>query len=95
MKNQLNVIGSRMRFLRERKQLTQEELTVKCQVLGLDITRGTLAKIESEIRAVFDHEIPFLARSLSVKMEELFLKKLKALPRKLRNSTGTKGKRRM
>ena len=86
----LNVIGPILRKLRQAKGLTQEQVAARCQVRGFDLTRGTLAKIESQVRAVSDHEIPFLALGVDVKIEEL----LPATPRNLlrtpRNAKGTK-----
>ena len=85
----LNVIGPQLRRRREEIGMTQEQLAAKCQVLGFDLTRGTLAKIESRVRSVSDHEIPFLAKALGVPMELLFPKKLETLHRKARNPNGT------
>jgi transcriptional regulator with XRE-family HTH domain len=89
----LNIIGQRIRELREENHLTQDQVAAKCQVLGFDLTRGTLAKIESRVRAVSDHEIPFLAKALNVGIEVLFPKKLQPLARKPRNPRGTSRKR--
>ena len=86
----LNVIGPKVREIREQNGLTQEQLAAKCQVLGFDLTRGTLAKIESRVRAVSDHEIPFLAKALGSAVEALFPKKLQRLERKPRNPGGTR-----
>jgi transcriptional regulator with XRE-family HTH domain len=86
----LNVIGPQLRRRREELGLTQEHLAAKCQVLGFDLTRGTLAKIESRVRSVSDHEIPFLARALNTPVETLFPKKLQSLHRKPRNPGGTR-----
>ena len=86
----LNVIGPRLRASRELCGLTQDQVAAKCQVLGLDLTRGTLAKIESQVRAVSDHEIPFLAKAVGVSIEELFPDKLQPLSRKPRNPGGTR-----
>jgi transcriptional regulator with XRE-family HTH domain len=58
-----------MRFTRG---LSQEQLAAKCCILGFDLSRGTLAKIEAGIRCVTDAELRVLARSLRVKMDELF-----------------------
>jgi len=88
-KKQLNVIGPQLRLIREKQDITQEQMAAKCQVLGLDMTRGTLAKIESRVRAVSDHEIPFLAKALGVSIESLFPKKLQPISRKPRNPFGT------
>ncbi len=87
----LNVIGPKCRELREALGLTQEQVAARCQVLGLDITRGTLAKIESRVRSVSDHEIPFLAKTLDSSIEKLFPLKLRPLKRKVRNpGTGSR-----
>ena len=86
----LNVIGPQLRQQREAMGMTQDQLAAKCQVLGFDLTRGTLAKIESRVRSVSDHEIPFLAKALNIPMVALFPKKLLPLHRKPRNPHGTK-----
>ena len=85
----LNIIGPKIRQHREQLGLTQDQMAAKCQVLGFDLTRGTLAKIESRVRAVSDHEIPFLAKALEVSIDALFPRKLQPLARKPRNPGGT------
>jgi len=47
-------------------------LAAKCGVLGWDISRGTLAKIEAQVRKVTDTELVLLAKALKVKVGELF-----------------------
>ena len=85
----LNVIGPGLQRQREQLGWTQNQLAAKCQVLGLDVTRGTLAKIESRVRAVSDHEIPFLAHALDCSIEALFPTRLQPILRKPRNPGGT------
>ena len=46
-------------------------LAAKCGVLGWDISRGTLAKIESQVRCVTDKELVVLAKALKVAPNEL------------------------
>ena len=70
--------------------MTQEQVAARCQVRGFDLTRGTVAKIESQVRAVSDHEIPFLAIGVDVDIQELFPTVPKNLTRKPRNPKGTK-----
>ena len=36
------------------------------------MSRGTLAKIEAQVRCVSDAELPFLAKALGVKVDNLF-----------------------
>ncbi|UCG19499.1 MAG: helix-turn-helix transcriptional regulator, partial [Thiotrichales bacterium] len=44
----------------------------KCQLVGFQVSRGTLAKIEAQIRCVTDHEVVLLAKALNVPVEKLF-----------------------
>ena len=60
----LNLIGDRVRKLRESRNLTQDQLAGACQRLGWDVSRVTLAKIETGVRAVNDGEIVILAAVL-------------------------------
>ncbi len=67
-----NPIGSAVRRLRCAQGLTQDVLAARCAVAGCDIGRGTLAKIEAQIRAVTEVELFTLAQVLRVPMSELF-----------------------
>lgn len=69
-----NVIGPMVRKLRyeRRVPLTQETLTAKLQVLGVEIDRSALARIETRDRLVKDSELLGLAKALGVSMERLF-----------------------
>ena len=86
----LNILGPKIRVVREAQGLTQEQVAAKCQVLGFDLTRGTLAKIESRVRAISDHEIPFLAKALDCTIDSLFPRRLQPLHRVPRNPSGTR-----
>ena len=67
-----NVIGSQLRRIRFRKGLTQSELAARCCVVGFDISRGTLAKIEARVRCVSDIELKYIAKAVGVSVAELF-----------------------
>jgi len=67
-----NFVGATIRRLRNAKNWTQEVLAARCGVAGCDITRGTLAKIEAEIRGISDVELFVIAQVLGVGIEELF-----------------------
>ena len=67
-----NVVGATIRKLRTQQNLTQELLSSRCGVLGFEIPRGTLAKIEAEIRGIADVELFVIAQVLRVKIEDLF-----------------------
>jgi transcriptional regulator with XRE-family HTH domain len=68
----MNIIGPQIKRLREQNNMTQEELTAKCNLLGWNISRGTLAKIESQVRRVTDSEVALIAKVLNVDISELY-----------------------
>jgi len=68
----MNIIGPQIRRLREINNMTQEDLTAQCNLLGWSISRGTLAKIESQVRRVTDSEVALIAKVLNVDISELY-----------------------
>jgi len=68
----MNVIGPQIKRLREQNYMTQEELTAQCNLIGWNISRGTLAKIESQVRRVTDSEVKLMAKALKVEISELY-----------------------
>lgn len=67
-----NVVGHLIRKLRWQHGLTQEQLSARCQVRGLNLSRGTLAKIEARIRFIKAYELFIIAKALHVPMEHFF-----------------------
>ena len=65
-------IGNNIRNLRERAGLTQEQVAAKLQVLGCDITRSAVAKIEVGQRHLYPDEIILLKEILGVSYDEIF-----------------------
>jgi transcriptional regulator with XRE-family HTH domain len=60
-----------VRELREKKGLTQPQLVAKINLHDWDISRETLAKIETQLRWVADFEILKLAVALGIDGPEL------------------------
>lgn len=71
MKQPRNIVGPQVKALREKRGLTQPMLAAKCHLLGWDLSRETLAKIETRVRWVADAELLCLAKSLQVPIETL------------------------
>jgi len=71
-KTPANVIGPQVRKLRNELELTQDELAARCQLHGLDISRGTLSQIEARLRCVTDLELFQLSAVLKVPTDDLF-----------------------
>jgi transcriptional regulator with XRE-family HTH domain len=65
------MIGPTLRSLREAEGLTQAELAGRLQLAGWDISRETLAKVESQVRCVTDRELVRFAEALEVNPSEL------------------------
>ncbi|MHB1314323.1 MAG: helix-turn-helix domain-containing protein [Christensenellales bacterium] len=67
-----HAIGRNIRKLRSNKKITQDQLTARLQILGCDMTRSALAKIEAGQRHIYAHEIKALKEALDVPYERLF-----------------------
>ncbi|HEY1792552.1 MAG TPA: helix-turn-helix transcriptional regulator [Opitutaceae bacterium] len=61
-----NIVGPQVRRIRNSQGLSQAALAAKCQRRGWDISRETLAKIESQFRWVADSDLVQLAKVLDV-----------------------------
>jgi len=72
MKKPRNLIGGQVQKIRLEKGLSQNELAAISQRKGWNITRYTIAKIESRSRKVADFELPLLAESLKVPVSSFF-----------------------
>ncbi|MDD7517299.1 helix-turn-helix domain-containing protein [Ruminococcus flavefaciens] len=65
-------VGANIRRLREKADITQEQLSARLQVNGCDITRSALAKIEVGQRHLYPDEIILLKNLLGVSYDEIF-----------------------
>ena len=65
-------IGTNIRMLRERANMTQEQLSAKLQLGGCDITRSAVAKIEVGQRHLYPDEIILLKQILHASYDEIF-----------------------
>lgn len=66
-----NIIGPRVRLLRQNRGLTQKALAEKLQLEGYDMTDLTVLRIENGTRFVADYEVKALSRVLGVSCGEL------------------------
>lgn len=65
-------VGNNIRTLREQRKMTQEELALKLQINGCDITRSSVAKIEVGQRHLYPDEIILIKEILNVTFDEIF-----------------------
>lgn len=64
-------VGERIRSLRIKNKLTQEQLSARLQIKGCDMTRSALAKVEVGQRHIYIDEIKCLKEILGVRYEDL------------------------
>lgn len=69
-----NLSGSRVREARLRLGLSQEEVAIRLQLLGLQIGQMAVSRIETGKRLVPDFELPIIAEALGVSTEWLLSK---------------------
>ena len=69
---QKNVIGDKVRKLRKEKNMSQQELSDKLEILAIYICRGSISRIEDQTRTVTDIELYGLAQVLGVSVEYFF-----------------------
>ena len=65
-------IGNNIRLHREAAKMTQEMLAAKLQLLGCDITRSAIAKIEVGQRHIYPDEIMLIKQILGITYEKIF-----------------------
>ena len=63
-------IGSNIRILRESRGMTQDTMAAKLQLLGCDITRSAVAKIEVGQRHLYPDEINLIKMNLNTTYEQ-------------------------
>lgn len=71
-KNVEKRIGDNIRKLREKNKYTQDYIATKLQLLGCDITRSAVAKIEVGQRHLYPDEIILLKQILNVEYDDIF-----------------------
>ena len=67
-----NACGQNVYLLRKKLNLSQRALADKLQLMGLDVNKNAIQRIESGQRFVTDIELLFLKEALNVQFEELF-----------------------
>jgi len=75
----LNVLGSSIRKYREDANMSQAELSAKLTLLGVDIPKNSVQRLENGQRVIKDYELGALSKILDVSADALlrdFVKKL-------------------
>lgn len=66
-----NIIGNKVKALRQEQNLTQKALAEQLQLMGYDFSDLTILRIEQGKRFVPDYEVAALAKFFKVTADEL------------------------
>ena len=66
-----NICGQHIRTIREKRNMTQEQLAAKLQVEGLGLNQNSISRIETGKRIVADFELKAIDSVLNAELTEL------------------------
>ena len=69
---QKNLIGGKVRELRKKRNLSQQQLADKLETMAIYICRGSISRIEDCSRTVTDIELYGLSQVLSTPIQDFF-----------------------
>ena len=72
LNNNLNVIGENLRNYRKEKHLSQADLTMELNLLGINLHKNDVYMIENNKRSVKDYEVWGFIKVLNISYDELF-----------------------
>ena len=76
---QLNVVGSKIKFYRKSKDISLVTLSNKLMLLGVDIPKNSLQRLECGKRIIKEYELIAISKALDISIDLLvedFLKEL-------------------
>lgn len=72
LNNNLNVIGKNLRKIRIEKHLSQANLTMELNLLGINLHKNDIYMIENNKRTVKDYEVWGFMKILNISYNDLF-----------------------
>ena len=72
LNNNLNVIGDNLRNYRKEKHLSQADLTMELNLLGINLHKNDVYMIENNKRSVKDYEVWGFITVLNISYDDLF-----------------------
>ncbi len=67
----LNVIGSKIRYYREQRNLSQAQLSAKLELLGISIPKNSIQRLECNNRIIKDFELAGISKVLNISTDAL------------------------
>lgn len=69
--NGKNLIGERLKFLRASKKLSQRDLARELQLMGIDMDKNVITRIETNKRYVTDFELQAIKEFFEISYDYL------------------------
>jgi len=69
--NNLNVIGEKIKYYREMNNLSLSQLSDKLQLIGIDIPKNSLQRLEKGKRIIKEYELAGFSKVLKVSTDKL------------------------
>ena len=70
--NSYNIIGENIKRIRKENKITQEDLCARMQVMGYQISRSDISKLENGKKFIADFEVYGFAKALKISILDLF-----------------------
>ena len=67
-----NMVGDMVKHYRKAGKMSQRQLSVKLELMGVYVCRGSISRIEDGSLTVTDIELYAIAKALNVTIDELF-----------------------
>lgn len=67
-----NVCGKNIKKIRKEQKITQDELCARMQVMGYQISRSDISKLENGKKFITDFELVGFSKALKVSILDLF-----------------------
>lgn len=70
--NIYNICGKNIKKIRKEQKITQDELCARMQVMGYQISRSDISKLENGKKFITDFEVFGFSKALKVSILDLF-----------------------
>lgn len=77
--DKLNVIGEKLKYYRELNKLSQSQVSNRLQLIGIDIPKNSLQRLENGKRILRDYELAGFSKIFNVSIDEMLKEFIKEL----------------
>ena len=70
--NVYNICGKNIKEIRKEQKITQDELCARMQVMGYQISRSDISKLENGKKFITDFELLGFSKALKISILDLF-----------------------